>query len=163
MRYILIDRLLELEPGVRVVAERCFSPADEIFADHFPGLPIVPGALLTESMGQTAGWLIAATLDFGRWPLLTMIHAAKFRSRVAPGELVRIEATLRAARRNDFEVEATVGVANRRVASARLAFHTFGPDEMPVDGDLADWTRRTFLALGGDALLPAGSDTRTAS
>ncbi len=159
MRYILIDRLLELEPGVRVVAERRFPRDDEIFDDHFPGWPIVPGALLAESMGQAGGWLVAATLDFERWPLLTMIDDAKFRTPVAPGEHILVEATLRSTRGDDFEVMSTATVNGRRVAGARLLYHVFDSSSRPGSHGFDTWARETFSALGGDSLLPGRAET----
>ena len=86
MRFVLVDRLVELEPGKRAVARKTFHPDDEVFADHFPGFPVVPGVLITEAMGQTAGWLLIATLGFARFPLLTLIDSAKFRRLVVPGD-----------------------------------------------------------------------------
>ena len=86
MRFVLIDRILELEPGRRAVATVRFDAAHDVFADHFPGMPIVPGVLVTEAMGQTGGWLLAATHGFESWPLLVMISNAKFRRLVRPDE-----------------------------------------------------------------------------
>lgn len=163
MRYVLLDRLLELEPGVRVLAERCFPRADEIFDDHFPGAPIVPGALLVESMGQAGGWLIAATLGFTRWPLLTMIDSAKFRTVVAPGERILIEGMLRATRGDSFEVATKATVADRRVATARLRLHAVDTEPLFGSSDFPDWARETFRALGGEDLPGVRPGTRTAS
>jgi 3-hydroxyacyl-[acyl-carrier-protein] dehydratase len=58
MRYVLLDRLRVLVPGREVVAERTFPAGDDYLADHFPGLPLVPGALLIEAMAQAAGWAL---------------------------------------------------------------------------------------------------------
>ena len=56
MRFVLVDRFLSVEPGRAATALKTFRPEDPVFADHFPGFPVVPGVLLTEAMGQTAGW-----------------------------------------------------------------------------------------------------------
>ena len=163
MHYVLIDRLLELEPGVRVLAERCFASEDEVFAAHFPGAPIVPGALLVESMGQAGGWLIAATLAFTRWPLLTMIDNAKFRSRVAPGDRILIEGALRATRGDRFEVATKATVADRRVATARLLFHAVDTTSLFGSPEFPDWARRTFRTLGGEDRLGTSPGGETIS
>lgn len=154
MRFVLVDQLVELEPGKRAVARKTFDPGDEIFADHFPGFAVVPGVLITEAMGQTAGWLLVATLDFARFPLLTLIESAKFRRFVRPGEVIELSAVLREVRSDDFEVRVQARARGERVADARLWFHVFDamiPDEA-VDG-FEGWMRRTFRELGGEELL----------
>jgi NADH-quinone oxidoreductase subunit N len=54
MRFLLVDRILSLVPGERIEAEREVPQDEDYFQDHFPGFPVVPGVLLTESMGQAA-------------------------------------------------------------------------------------------------------------
>ena len=158
MRYVLIDRLLELEPGRRAAAVKTFLPEEEIFRDHFPGFPVVPGSLLLEAMGQTGGWLLAGTLEFARWPLLNMVDNAKFRRWVRPGEEIRIEAAIRSMKESDFELTAEASVAGERAASARFLFHAFTLALAQGGGTaFAAWTRRTFESLGGMELLRGGS------
>lgn len=163
MGFVLIERLVEITPGTRARAVACFSPDDDLFADHFPGRPIVPGVLLAEAMGQTGGWLIAATLGFTRWPLLTMIDQAKFRRLVRPGEAIQLTATLRSSRRErDFEVTGAAEVDGQRVASARFLFRAFTFEMAAGEGDAFErWARDTFTRLGGDILIPLpGSQER---
>ena len=154
MRFVLIDRLLELEPGRRAAAVKTFLPEEEIFRDHFPGFPVVPGSLLLEAMGQTGGWLLAGTLEFARWPLLNMVDNAKFFRFVRPGEEIRLEASVRSMKESDFELTGAASVGGESVARARYLFHAFTP---PVDearvAEFAVWTRRTFERLGGPPLL----------
>jgi 3-hydroxyacyl-[acyl-carrier-protein] dehydratase len=149
MRYVLIDRLTELVPGQRATAEKTFPASEPLFEDHFPGFPVVPGALLTEAMGQTAGWLIAASLEFQAWPLLSMIQSAKFRKFAAPDELLRIEATVESQQSTAWLARTTVTSSQGRVADAMLSFQLF-PLTMPGDGRDAfrAWTEETFARLG---------------
>ena len=154
MRFLLLDRLLELEPGKRAVGHAVFAPDLTLFEDHFPDRPLVPGTLLTETMAQTAGWLLAATLQFRRWPLLTLIDRAKFYKGVGPGEEIVVEAVIQSAHQTAFETRTAARVSGRRVASARLLFHV----EEASHGSIASprfesWARRSFVELGGDALL----------
>ena len=147
MRYILIREIVEIEAD-RAEARTIFSPDEEYLQDHFPGYPVVPGALLTEAMAQTGGWLIVHRLDFSAWPLLTMIENAKFRSIVRPGVELTLKASLEANSRNDFRVRATAEHDGRRVADARFFFHAFErstADWLP-DG-LEEWSRETFARL----------------
>lgn len=155
MRFVLIDRILELEPGTRAVATMRFDAAHDVFADHFPGMPIVPGVLLTEAMGQTGGWLLAATLGFESWPLLVMISNAKFRRLVRPDETLTLAASLRSGTTDTFEIETTAMVGEQRVADARLVFRTFAFALADAERDqFRAWARDTYARLGGPAIVP---------
>ena len=149
MRFALVDRLLSIEPGHRPTARVVFPPTLEIFEDHFPGQPIVPGTLLTEGMGQTAGWLITEMLAFRRWPLLTTIDQAKFYRIVRPGEEIVMTATIGSAREAAFEAHVEAHVDGRRVARARLLFQVV---ELSGGTSDAGWIREAFAQVGGDAL-----------
>jgi 3-hydroxyacyl-[acyl-carrier-protein] dehydratase len=152
VHFIFIDELTRLEPGMLAEARKTFDPADDIFADHFPGMPLVPGSLLSEAMSQTGGWLVSATEGFTCWPLVTAVTDAKFRRLVRPGETLTLIARLTARRSRDFEVTAETRVGEGRVASARLLFHGFDvtADASPA---LREWVRRTYDAIGGPKLL----------
>jgi 3-hydroxyacyl-[acyl-carrier-protein] dehydratase len=152
VRFVLVDRFVEMDPGRRAVARVTFDPALEIFADHFPGAPIVPGVLITEAMGQTAGWLIAAGEGFRRWPLLAMIDRAKFRRFVRPGEELELTACVQSASSRAYSVTAEAHVHGERVADARLAFHLVDPAALGHAPDaLSTWTQDNAARLG----LPA--------
>ena len=157
MRFVLVDRFLELKPGKRALASRVFPPDDELFADHFPGFPVVPGVLITEAMGQTGGWLVAATYGFDRWPLLVLVEGAKFRRLVLPGEELRLEVTLAASRESSWQVRAEARVDGERAAEARLVYHAFDPVAAGIAPEtFQGWVRSTFEAIGGPAALAAG-------
>jgi 3-hydroxyacyl-[acyl-carrier-protein] dehydratase len=131
---------VELERWRRAVAVKTFSDREDFLEDHFPGLPVVPGVLITEAMGQTGGWLLAESIarderderDERGWPLLTMIDRAKFRRLVRPGEELRMTATLSTRSKVDFEVRSEAHVDGDRVADARLLFHMFA---LPLRGE----------------------------
>lgn len=158
MRFVLLEHLTSIERGQRAEASTTFSPDLELFADHFPGQPIVPGVLLTEAMCQTAGWLIAASCDFSGWPLLVRIDRANFRRVVAPGESLSIEATLTASRDETYEVLGKITVGGETVADARLLFKLFRFDlSTEQSATLSAWGLTTFERLNGPAaLLVAG-------
>jgi len=96
MRYVLLDRITALEPPERARGVKCVSLSDDVFADHFPGHPIMPGALVIESLAQLGGVLCEATMRLrGRddlHALLVGIERAKFRRRVKPGDRLELEA-----------------------------------------------------------------------
>ena len=153
MRFVLIDRLLALEPGRRASARVVFSSELEIFKDHFPGRAVVPGTLLTESMAQTGGWLLGRTVHFERWPVLTIVREAKFFRFALPGETIELDAVVHSSRSHDFEIHAEAQTAGRRLARARLLYHAQElPASTPETIAFQIWARETFTSLGGDEL-----------
>src|SRR5256885_12991107 len=96
MRYVLIDRIERLEPGKSAAGVKCVSLSDDVFVDHFPGHPVMPGALLLEALAQLGGVLVEATLRArGRdhlHAILTMVDRARFRQMVRPGDRVELQA-----------------------------------------------------------------------
>jgi 3-hydroxyacyl-[acyl-carrier-protein] dehydratase len=91
----LIDRIVDLDlEGRTIVVEAQVPQTHTIFEGHFPGFPIMPGVLLTESMAQSSGWLILGVLKFERMPFLAIIKEAKMRGFVSPGQVRTLEAKL---------------------------------------------------------------------
>ena len=93
MKFILVDQILELDPGKRIVAQKAVSLAEEYLADHFPKFPVLPGVLMVEAMVQAAAWLVRDALDFA--PSLVLLKEARnvsYKSFVAPGRILRLEA-----------------------------------------------------------------------
>ena len=83
----MVDRITALDPAARVVRADCVVPDESpIFEGHFPGYPLLPGVLMIETMAQTGGWLVLATLRFSRMPFLAQVKEAKLRAFVSPGQ-----------------------------------------------------------------------------
>src|ERR1700679_1976153 len=93
--FLLLDRVEELEPGMRCVAWMSVDPEDAIFSGHFPGRPLLPGVLMIEAVGQTAAVMMAAAAAEGTIgnALLASVNRFKFLKPVTPGQDVRIETT----------------------------------------------------------------------
>jgi 3-hydroxyacyl-[acyl-carrier-protein] dehydratase len=94
--FLWIDRVEELEPGVRCIAVKFVDPADPMFAGHFPAKPILPGVFLIEAVAQTAGVMLgsAATQASRKTEgvaLLAAVNRFKFLKAVTPGQELRIE------------------------------------------------------------------------
>jgi 3-hydroxyacyl-[acyl-carrier-protein] dehydratase len=95
--FLWIDRVEELEPGVRCVAVKFIDPANPIFVGHFPAKPILPGVLLIEAVAQTAGVMLGsatpeAAAGSGRGvALLAAVTRFKFLKPVTPGQELRVE------------------------------------------------------------------------
>jgi 3-hydroxyacyl-[acyl-carrier-protein] dehydratase len=93
--FLLIDRIVELEPRKRIVALKSVTVNEPHFTGHFPGYPLMPGVLMIEAIAQTGGVLLMTELGEERHDKLmvfTGIENAKFRRAVVPGDQLRIEA-----------------------------------------------------------------------
>ena len=96
MKFALIDRIIELEPGERIVAVKAVSLAEEYLADHFPTFPVLPGVLILEALVEAARWLVWRTEGFVHSTIL--LREAKnvtYKSFVAPGNTLRVEVNAR--------------------------------------------------------------------
>ena len=147
MRFLLVDQITELVPGRSVVATRTV-PADlELFDDHFPGFPVMPGVLLTEMMGQAA----AKCLDAEHHPrgkaLLAKILSASFRDWVRPGAATTLHATIVTNEARYATAECRLEVAGRDVAQCKLMF-TFMPIQQFAP-NFRDEQLEAFLARSG--------------
>ncbi len=100
MRWIWIDRILELERGRRCVAIKNVSLAEDVLHDHFPAapgrpaVPVYPNTLIIEGMAQTAGILVGHAQDFSQKVILAKIGRARFERAARPGHSLRFEAAL---------------------------------------------------------------------
>src|SRR5215467_9514299 len=96
MRFVLIDRILESQPGQSLVAVKNLSLAEEYLADHFPGFPVMPGVLMLEALTQAGAWLIRDMEDFAHSVIiLKQAKTIKYGSFVEPGRQLdlRVEMT----------------------------------------------------------------------
>lgn len=81
----MIDSVVRLDRAAGRIEARALVPeASPVFEGHFPGHPLVPGVLLTETMAQASGYLVLAHLDFAQMPFLMAVDKARFRSFVGP-------------------------------------------------------------------------------
>jgi 3-hydroxyacyl-[acyl-carrier-protein] dehydratase len=95
MRFILIDKVISLEPGSQIKAVKSLSLAEEYLADHFPTFPVLPGVLLLEGLIESASWLVRQSENFAHsMILLEQARNVKYKSFLAPGS--RIEYTVEA-------------------------------------------------------------------
>jgi 3-hydroxyacyl-[acyl-carrier-protein] dehydratase len=121
--FLLIDEVLELEPGKRVVARKTVRADEWYLAGHFPGRPVMPGVLIVEAMAQTgAVAVLSEEENRGKMALFAGIDGVRFKRIVEPGD--ELELTC--------ELERVRGPIGRGAASAR------------VDGELAARGTLTF-------------------
>src|SRR5262245_60111590 len=121
MRFTFVDRIVVAEPPSRIETSTHVSGLDDVFADHFPGYPVLPGALVVEAFVQAAQLLIGLSHEFTQVGRLRGLSRVAFRHPVRPGDVLAIRCERRAGEAA-WVVDATALVNGRRVASAGLEF-----------------------------------------
>ena len=108
--FLLVDKIIELEPRTRIVGIKQVTINEEFFKGHFPGAPVMPGVLQIEALAQVGA--ILALREFedreSKIPFFTGIESARFRRPVVPGDTLRLEVT---ALRVGTKVQRMKGVA----------------------------------------------------
>ena len=119
--FLLLDRVTELEPGVRAVAEHTFTGDEWYLRGHFPGEPIVPGVILVESCAQTATVMALALPEHREGiGLFAGIEEMRFKRIVRPGETGRFEAVMEKFRRNFARVNVRALVGDEVAAEGTI-------------------------------------------
>jgi 3-hydroxyacyl-[acyl-carrier-protein] dehydratase len=121
--FLLIDEVVELEPGERVVARKTVRPDEWYLAGHFPGRPVMPGVLIVEAMAQTgAVAVLSQEENRGRLALFAGIDNVRFKRIVEPGDELELECTLEAVRGPIGRGKATAKVGDELAARGTLTF-----------------------------------------
>ena len=124
---------------------KTFSRSEPFFADHFPGMPIVPGVLQIEVMAQIAGKCIAMAMP-GVLPVLGTVKAAKFYQTIGPGDRCIAKATVLKLGKNFAMAEAMIEVESRRVSTATILFGYAQRGNLKEEGTEFDAVTKEFLA-----------------
>ncbi|MFH1746936.1 MAG: beta-hydroxyacyl-ACP dehydratase [Planctomycetota bacterium] len=121
MKFVLIDRISELEPGQRIVAHKALSLAEEYLADHFPAFPVLPGVLMVEAMVQASAWVVRTALDFA--PGLVVLKEARnvtYKSFLVPGQVMTVESICKELTDEQSVFAARGLVDEREIVKGRL-------------------------------------------
>jgi len=119
--FLLVDRIVELEPEKRIVGIKNVTFNEPFFPGHFPGKPIMPGVLIIEALAQTGGILAFKSFPQLRGDVRFIgIDNARFRRPVTPGDRLRLVLEVVKHRREIWVFDAQAYVDDKRVAEAQL-------------------------------------------
>jgi 3-hydroxyacyl-[acyl-carrier-protein] dehydratase len=122
MRWIWIDRFTEFESGKSATAVKVLSTAEDHFAEHFPGFPVMPASLILEGLAQTGGILVGEANQFREKVVLAKVPAAKYHREAMPGETLSYHAEIVDLRPEGAVVKGRVTSGGDLVAEAEIFF-----------------------------------------
>jgi 3-hydroxyacyl-[acyl-carrier-protein] dehydratase len=121
VKFVLVDRITELQRGERIVAQKALTLAEEYLADHFPSFPVLPGVLMLEAMVQASAWLVRDQLDFA--PSMVVLKEARnitYKSFLAPGQTMTITANCKEISAEQSTFAASGEVDGREMLKGRF-------------------------------------------
>lgn len=144
--FLLIDRVVEVEPGKRIVALKNITRNEPQFSGHFPDRPIMPGVLLCEAMAQAGGLLVHGTVNDGfdldraiqeLFLVLTTLEHVRFRRQVVPGDQVLVEVELVRKHRPLWKLKGRATVEGQVCAQAEFSAVEIDHESVAPDGGAA--------------------------
>jgi 3-hydroxyacyl-[acyl-carrier-protein] dehydratase len=153
MRFVLIDRIVELEPEVKITAVKTLTMAEEYLADHFPNFPVMPGVLMIEAMTQTGAWLVRASENF-RHSIVILKEAAnvKYGHFFQPGQTMTVRAEILDSSESETKIKASGSVNGRMIVGARLTLKKYNladanPTNREADREIIRDLKEQFALL----------------
>jgi len=119
---LLVDRVLEIDPGKRIVCIKNVTANEQFFQGHFPGAPVMPGVLIVEAMAQCGAVMILRDIPDREKKLFLFggVDKARFRRPVIPGDQLRLECEVLQRRSNSIKFRGTATVNGELVAEAEM-------------------------------------------
>jgi len=147
LRFLLVDRILELERGRRARGIKSVTMSEDFLTHHFPEAPIMPGALLAESLVQLADWVIRDGSDHRQVGLAVSFESARFHRLARPGDRLDLEVELVDRDDGTARFKGQVSRDGQRVAAARFTLSVEDAEELLSEDD----SRRSLAnLLGGE-------------
>jgi 3-hydroxyacyl-[acyl-carrier-protein] dehydratase len=167
MRFVLIDRILEVEAshcrlsgsqtlkgqGPRLVAIKNLSLAEEYLSDHFPGFPVMPGVLMLEALTQAGGWLIRELEDFAHsLIILKQARTIKYGSFVEPGRQLELRVELTAYDPRDCDFKGVGLIDGQEMVKGRFTLSRYNlrdrdPELHATDASIVAGLRELYTTL----------------
>ena len=140
----MIDRVTAYDAGSKALTVGSTVPMESpVFEGHFPGYPLVPGVLLTETMAQASGYLVLALNGFTKMPFLMAVDSAKFRTFVEPGATLETEAVFSLEGSGYVATRASIKCDGKAVCNSELRLRV-----MPFPAELSGLMRSRAEAIG---------------
>src|SRR5687768_5045467 len=148
MRHFHLDRILSLERGVRAVGVRAVSLSDDVFDEHFPGNPVLPGIYVVEGLAQTAGVLLWESTERVRIAVMASVDRARFTSFARPGDVVNLAVDIDSHDERAARVRGVATVGDRQIAVAALTFTMVERERLIPAAFQPYWELATDVWLG---------------
>lgn len=119
--FLLVDRVIDCQPGISVTAIKNVTVNEPFFQGHFEGRPIMPGVLIIEAMAQAGGilyYLSSEDIDPGQLFYLVAVDAARFRRPVVPGDQLQMNVSVARKRRSMWRFNCSANVDGKQAVSA---------------------------------------------
>ncbi|NMD14173.1 MAG: 3-hydroxyacyl-ACP dehydratase FabZ [Caldisericales bacterium] len=119
--FLFVDKILELEPGVKAVGVKAVTGTESHFQGHFPGYPVMPGVLIVEALAQVGAVCGLSLPEYeGALAFFAGIENLRFKRQVVPGDLLRLEIVVESVKMGVFKCNATAYVGDEVAVSGRL-------------------------------------------
>jgi len=130
MKFILIDKVLSIEPGREIKATKSVSLAEEYLGDHFPAFPVLPGVLLLQGLIESASWLVRETEHFAHsMILLEQARNVKYKSFGAPGSQIEYTVKAKTIEENVSSFAAAGVIDEQEILTAKIGLRHFNLSE----------------------------------
>lgn len=121
--FLLVDKVIEVEPGKKCIAIKNVTANEPFFQGHFPNYPIMPGVLIVEALAQTAGIAVALLDDYkGKLGVFAAIESMKLKKQVLPGDTLKLEAEILTNRMGVVKARVIATVDDKTAAEGEIKF-----------------------------------------
>ena len=162
MRFNLVDRIIEIQPGRSLLAVKNLTLGEEYLADHFPTFPVMPGVLMLEALAEAGAWLLRLTEDF-RHSVIVLREAknVKYGTFVEPGRQLALTVDLAERTADTASFKGKGEIEGTATVSARLVLATYNlrdrdPALQAVDERIVSHLRGQYAFLRGGLAAVGG-------